>query len=178
MNRSAIISQDGLHRYELRREWARNLPPFVAGMLNPSKADAEVDDPTITRVVKRALSLGCGSIIVWNLGAGRATDPDDWKKMADPLGPENATYIRCILSECRRRSGIAFVGWGNHGSYRHLDLLAIQIAQEVDVELKCLGVTKSGQPKHPLYISAAQELVPWVSIVDDRKRKNDLGDFE
>ena len=42
---SAVISKCGLHRYLLERE--SRVKPLVFVMLNPSKADAEPDDPTI-----------------------------------------------------------------------------------------------------------------------------------
>src|SRR6266849_4341295 len=99
-------------------------------MLNPSKPDAAIDDQTIIRNWRRAEAMGCGSLIVWNLGAGRATDPDDWKAMADPIGPENDDHIRRVLSECRQRNGIAMAGWGAHGSFMDRDKIATKIAGE------------------------------------------------
>lgn len=161
VRKSAVISDCGLFRLELRREWDASLPPYVAGMLNPSTADGEQDDPTIIRSCRRAEMNGCGSLIVWNLGAGRATKPDDWKRMSDPIGPENDAYIRRILTECKARGGIATAGWGVHGSFMGRDRIAARIAREVGVQLYCLGVTKDGQPKHPLYVGYDQPLIPW-----------------
>src|SRR5437879_2939375 len=109
---SAIVSSCGAFRYELRRVWNPALPPFVSGMLNPSTADAHNDDPTIRRNRQRAEAMGFGSLIVWNLGAGRATQPSRWKRLKDPIGPENDEHIRRILVECRERGGMAIVGWG------------------------------------------------------------------
>ncbi len=162
MRKSAIISDCGLYRYELRRGWDDALPPYVLGMLNPSKADAEIDDPTIVRSCRRAEAMGYGALIVWNLGAGRATNPNDWKAMADPIGPENDAHIRRILIECRDRNGIASIAWGAHGSFRGRDRVALEIAVEVGVVFHCLGTTKSGQPRHPLYISNGQPLIKWI----------------
>src|SRR5260370_12242349 len=110
--KSAIISNCGQYRYELRRIWDNSLPPYVSGMLNPPTADGEIDDRTIIRNLQRAEALGCGSLIVWNLGAGRATKPKAWKAMVDPVGPDNDSHILRILSECLGRNGIAVVGWG------------------------------------------------------------------
>jgi len=161
VKKSAVISACGLYRYELRREWDDSLPPYVSGMLNPSKADGEIDDPTIIRNWRRAEANGYGSLIVWNLGAGRATDPRDWKSMPDPIGPENDAYIRRILAECRARQGLAVVGWGAHGTFMGRYKEAGKIATEIGIPLHCLGVTKDGQPKHPLYIATAQPFVEW-----------------
>jgi hypothetical protein len=161
IKRSAIISDDGLYRYEARRVWDISARPLVLGALNPSKADGEIDDPTMTRGMVRSERLGCGSLIVWNLGAGRATDPVDWLKMADPIGPENDAHIRRILIECRERDGIAVVGWGALGGTRSRDRIVCRIAAEVGVTFKCLGVTKFGQPRHPLYVAYSQPLIDW-----------------
>ncbi len=166
VRKSAIISDCGLYRYELRRIWDDALPPYVSGMLNPSKADAEIDDPTIIRNRRRADAMGCGSLIVWNLGAGRATDPDNWKSMADPIGPENDAHIRRILIECRERNGIATVGWGTHGSFRGRDCAVLKIAAETGVKFRCLGITKDGKPRHPLYVAHGQPLVEWTAAVE------------
>ena len=161
MKRSAILSECGIYRYELRRVWDDRLPPYVSGMLNPSTADHEVDDPTVIRNWRRADALGYGSLIVWDLGAGRATEPTVWLKMDDPIGPENDAHIRRVLTECRDRDGIAVVGWGALGGVRSRDIIVSKIAREVGVTFKCLGMTKFGQPKHPLYIANAQALVEW-----------------
>jgi hypothetical protein len=159
--KTAVISPCGNFRYVLRREWDDTRPPYVSGMLNPSIADAELDDPTITRNVRRAVALGFGSLVVWNLGAGRATDPNVWKAMRDPVGPDNDEYIRQILTDCRDRGGIAVVGWGNLGSFMRRDEVVLRIASDIGITFRCLGTTKNGQPRHPLYVSLGQPLMEW-----------------
>ena len=161
VKRSAVISECGTYRYELRRVWNDRLPPYVSGMLNPSTADHEIDDPTIIRNWRRAEAVGCGSLIVWNLGAARTTEPAKWRQMPDPIGPENDDHIRRILGECWRRSGTAVVGWGTLGSFMGRDKIARRIAAEAGVTLYCLGTTRDGQPRHPLYIANAQPLLKW-----------------
>ncbi len=161
MRKSAIISECSLYRYELRRTWDDSRPPYVSGMLNPSTADDKVDDRTIVRNIRRAEASGCGSLIVWNLGAGRATDPKVWKAMADPIGPHNDEHIERILTECRTREGIAVVGWGNEGSFMGRDKIAVQIAAKIGVVLHCVATNNGGQPKHPLYASYTTPLIPW-----------------
>jgi hypothetical protein len=44
---SAVISPDGVYRYQLRRYWDSDLPLCGWVMLIPSTADADTDDPTI-----------------------------------------------------------------------------------------------------------------------------------
>jgi hypothetical protein len=159
MVKTAIIVGDW--RYELRREWDSSLPPYVIGMLNPSRADHWIDDPTVVRCVERAKRLGYGSIIVWNLFAGRSPKPAVMKKMLNPIGPANDLHIVRILTECRRRNGIAVVGWGPHGSFKNRDRRVLELAKRVGVNFHCLGTTAEGYPRHPLYVSYDQPLVKW-----------------
>ncbi len=163
MLKTAIISDCGLYRYELRRIWDESLPPYVSGMLNPSTADDKIDDATITRNIRRAQLIGCGSLIVWNLGAGRATAPKTWKAMRDPIGPDNDGHIERILIECRDRNGVAVVGWGNHGVFKGRDKLVIALAHRVGIVFQCVAINAGGQPKHPLYAAYDDPLIPWFS---------------
>jgi len=130
-------------------------------MLNPSTADHEYNDPTIERCERRARALGFGSLVVWNLFAYRATDPVALRRQLDPVGPENNSFIEEILIENKSRNGKIVVGWGIHGQYlqRHIEVL--QMARVVDISLYCLGVTRGGQPRHPLYVSYRRELMFW-----------------
>lgn len=159
---SATFGEGGLHRYELRRVWNVKLPPLIMILLNPSKATHEVNDPTITRCIERAKRLGCGSLIILNAFAFRATQPEDMMAAADPVGPSNDTIIRCALSECQRKGGFAVVGWGIHGTFRNRDHEICQLAAEFEVPLKCLGVTAGGHPRHPLYVSYDKALEPYA----------------
>ncbi|WP_244222910.1 DUF1643 domain-containing protein [Cupriavidus lacunae] len=50
----AILSDCEQYRYRLWREWGRSSPGLGFIMLNPSTADHQVNDPTITRCLQRA----------------------------------------------------------------------------------------------------------------------------
>lgn len=142
---SAIMSDCGRYRYELRRLWDEALPPYVSIMLNPSTADHHKDDPTIRRNINRAMDMGFGSLVVCNLGAGRATNPMDWMQMRDPIGPENDHYIGRALQESRDRKGIAVAGWGTLGGFMDRDLAVKVMARGLSLDLYSLGVTLGGQ---------------------------------
>ena len=153
--RTAVISDDGLYRYRLERVWddARPALPFV--MLNPSTADALVDDPTIRRCVGFARRENAGGIIVCNLYAFRATSPADLWKARDPYGPQQDDELR-TLSEYARLTGMPIVcGWGIHGGSWNKPIMMLQTHSP---RLACLGRTKDGKPRHPLYVRADQPL--------------------
>jgi hypothetical protein len=85
VRKGADLSPDGVYRYSLSRSWDFRGGNLNIIMLNPSTADHEVDDPTITRCVERAKRLGFGGLVVTNLFAFRATYPVDLASARDPV---------------------------------------------------------------------------------------------
>lgn len=145
MVRRAQLSRCGTYRYTLERSWSSG--PRVAFVgLNPSTADAEVDDPTIRRCVGFARRWGFSGLLMVNLFAYRATDPDELLKLDrnTAIGPENDDVLRHVHVDAR----LTVSAWGAHPA-------AVVRAQEVEPLLRkfgVLGVTKSGAPRHPLYM--------------------------
>jgi hypothetical protein len=158
---SAVFSKCRNYRYRLDRSWDDSLPPLAFGMLNPSTADHEHNDPTIARCERRAVALGFGSLVVWNLFAFRATDPQMLKSQSDPVGPDNNRFIHEILIDNKARNGKVVVGWGALGRYLHRHVQVLDMANRLKIPFYCLGVTNSGQPRHPLYVSYEQEPMSW-----------------
>lgn len=152
--RNAVISDDLLYRYQLKRWWDDALPFALLWMLNPSKADAAKDDPTIRRCTYFVRRAGCGGFMVVNWFGLRATDPKELTSAADPIGPENDGWIRNSISLC---SGPIIAAWGAH------KIIAPRLPRLKSLmrnrEMFCLGTTKDGHPRHPLYVPNAQPLV-------------------
>lgn len=144
MKRTAIISDCGLYRYSLTREWDPELGRVLFVMLNPSTADARSDDPTIWRCIAFAMSWGFGSLEVVNLFAYRATCPHALVEVADPIGPENDRHI----GEAVDRANLVIAAWGCRGGLYRRDAAV----RPYMAAAKCLGVTKAGHPRHPLYV--------------------------
>lgn len=156
----AIISPCGTYRYHLWRRWDENLPTMCWVMLNPSTADASLDDPTIRRCIGFAKREGCGGISVRNVFALRATDPKELLSHPDPFGPENEAH----LMSARQVSllTILVLGWGAKiNSPRLRDYYRRAEAMMVMQDAKCFGVTKDGDPRHPLYLKGDAPLVKW-----------------
>jgi hypothetical protein len=152
---NADISVDGKYRYRLERRWS-DVPSLPFVMLNPSTADAEVDDPTIRRCVGFARREGAGGIIVVNLFGLRATDPNELSFADDPFGPQNEAAIRRVAQETAHTSMPIICAWGAHVS-RCADTLALRDLRAWGT-LKCLGKTKYGYPRHPLDVKGDQPL--------------------
>lgn len=147
---TVIISKCKKYRYWLERDTGipiKNACVFI--MLNPSTADAELDDPTIRRCRGFAERFQCGKLVVVNLFAYRATKPADLYKAKDPVGPENDKYI----SKALQMPGVLIGGWGANDTRDRVTKL-MELAAWRRVAICCLGKTKSGAPKHPLYLPA------------------------
>ena len=154
MERRADISNCQNYRYSLERIWDNNKPLVAFIGLNPSTADQTVDDNTIRRCINFAKSWGAGGIYMVNLFAYRATSPANMLKQDDPIGPENDEYLSQLPNKVEK----IIACWGNLGSYQGR---SNQVKDMLKTELFCLGLNKTGEPKHPLYIKSSAELIPF-----------------
>jgi len=148
--KDAYISEDGIYRYSLNRDWNEEFPMMLFVMLNPSTADAVVDDPTIRRCIGFAERENMGGIEVVNLFAFRATDPKDMKAAADPIGPENDIVIRQALEDAE----MVVCAWGNHGVYQGRSQAVLQLIRDEGHTPYSIGPCNGkgkGEPPHPLY---------------------------
>ena len=159
MVRAARISDCGRYRYVLMRRWNEDGPMLPFLMLNPSTADALVDDPTIRRCIGFARREGFGAIHVLNLYAWRATKPADCFAAPDPVGPQNDAYLTMEFQAAVTGMHPVVAAWGAHA--RPDRVAAVRALAPAALDLRCLGVTKDGHPRHPLYVSGSQPLVPW-----------------
>ena len=75
IKQSACLSKDEVYRYTLERTWNDEQERVLFIMLNPSKANANTGDQTITRCIKFADNWGYGGIVVGNLFALRSPKP-------------------------------------------------------------------------------------------------------
>lgn len=155
MNRWAVFDPERRWRYVLGREWAPALPTLAVVGLNPSFADHLQDDPTTRREVAFAARWGFGRLLKVNLFAFVSTDPMGLTEAADPIGPDNDRHIITSADE----ASLVLVAWGNGGELYGRDLAVTKLLGARP--LKCLGRTKDGQPRHPLYLKSETPLEDW-----------------
>lgn len=150
---------DGRHpeiwRYSLER-WLNDVGARTVLFcgLNPSTATHEVDDPTIRREVGFTQAWGFDRYVKVNVYAKRSTDPKALYTCAhDPVGPRNLRTLKTLMD----RAELIVAAWGAN----KLHPAAIEIAEMIlaDPRTKCLGLTKQGAPKHPLYLKKDSALV-------------------
>lgn len=162
----ARISLCQKYRFDLRRFWG-SAPYCLWIMLNPSTADARVNDRTISKIMGFSNRWGYGGLVVVNLFAFRATDPDELLLADDPVGPNNDHYIMSWATKPEIRD--VYVGWGSYGGIKGRGLQIGRALHAAGVEMKCLFINENGHPKHPLYV--ANDTVPKV-WTPDRIREN------
>ena len=137
MQGGAVIT--GNYRYLLWREWNSSNKTVTFIMLNPSRADAQINDPTITRCINFAKSWGYGRLEVVNLFAYRTHKPSLLKQATKPIGKDNDRYI----IESVEKSDRVILAWGNHGAWRQQDLYTLELLKNHN-HLCSLGITKRG----------------------------------
>ena len=164
MSSSAVISDDGLYRFELRRDvgiapvWQMEPRSVTWMMLNPSTADADVNDATIRRCMDfSGRWWGYEEMIVVNLMPIREVNPRRAKK-AHAVTPqdvidENLRYVRSAVMESKE----TILAWGSAGAgplaWAVWEVLRNLRRQNVSA----LGWTKNHQPSHPLYLKRSTE---------------------
>lgn len=159
IRRRALLSDKGTYRYWLARSWDPKLPGVAWVMLNPSKADAEIDDPTMLKVMTFSRNMAFGSCTVVNLAAYRSASPREMMRAQDPFGLENEVAIAAVLAPARA----VVVAWGANGEAskwpaKHRARLQKTKNLVLEHDWACLGMTKAGEPKHPLYLPYSTEL--------------------
>ncbi|MFK4809138.1 DUF1643 domain-containing protein [Devosia sp. ZW T5_3] len=155
----ATFSADGRYRQLMRRWTGETFPKryiLFIGM-NPSTADATVNDPTCAREWTFAQREGYSAMAKANVGDYRATDP---KMLLAPgvvaVSDANLPAIRAAAAEadfvvlCHGKLNKALAPAGK----------AIVEALKADgTELWCFGTNADGSPKHPLYLRLDTPLV-------------------
>jgi hypothetical protein len=129
-------------------------------MLNPNRADGVRDDPTIRRCIGFARAWGFGRLWVVNLFGYRARDPRDLRVAADPIGPDNDRHV----VRAARRGTIVVAAWGNAGAFGGRDREVIKLLRERARAIHCLGITRRGCPRHPLYLAQTVAPQPALSL--------------
>jgi len=145
----ALFSECRQYRYTLNRRIGFNETVCNFIMLNPSTADEEKSDPTVTRCIGFARRWGYGVLCVTNIFALRSTDPRILPSCLDPIGSDNNYWIGTMA----RQADKVIVAWGNWGATngRSSDIRALLS----DIPLYHLELTGKGEPGHPLYLPSS-----------------------
>lgn len=166
MDKGAVLSPCGLYRYYLYRSWDATKPRMGIIMLNPSTADAAIDDPTIRRVMSFAEGFGFGRVDVCNLFAYRATEPDELLTALcparEPRDPHANTLAVRMMCEAVDKIVIA---WGSHKAVydRGAGRGTVGVMRNWwGKKLYALKINQDGTPGHPLYLPGDSQLIEYT----------------
>lgn len=160
---AAQISDCGRYRQGLYRWWTGGdaFRAFEGDYLlwigmNPSTAGPFVDDPTVRKWQAFTRREGLGAMAVCNVMDWRATDPRALLDLDAPCSPDNVPLI--VRGAQRATKVIASWGVVHPKLAHHYDALLSALD---GIPLWCLGTTKAGHPRHPLYVRGDTPLVPF-----------------
>lgn len=165
---SAIISTCKLYRYRLEREVQAEGKVFAYFGINPSTADAIVDDATVRKWIGFSLRNGCSRFIVGNVFGFRSKDV---KRLAahtteTAQGPEWAVHFNQIIAD----ADVLVPCWGASDKIpRHLRGTFDTVIEQLLASNKPVlhfGKTAGGQPKHPQMLGYDTPLTPWSPAHD------------
>jgi hypothetical protein len=160
---SAILSSCGKYRYRLERTVRGRGETYGFFGVNPSTADATINDQTVKKWIGFTDRWNGGRFMVGNVFAYRATDVGELARAVDPVGPDNDLHLERIV----READILVPCWGKIDKVpRHLrgrfdDLIAMLCASGKPV--MHLGLNACGSPKHPQMLGYKTPLRPWVA---------------
>lgn len=158
---SAIFSECGLFRYRLEREGLPNGIVIAYFGVNGSTAGPIKPDHTVTKWRGFTLLNKGSRMIVGNLFAFCATDVRELATAVDPIGPDNDMHLAQIIAA----ADILVPSWGPRAKvpkrlrYRHDEVEAMLVAS--GKPMKCFGLSKSGDPLHPLMLAYDTPLIDW-----------------
>jgi hypothetical protein len=145
----AEFSKNRDHRYALWRRWHDKKPMVMFIGLNPSRANEEKTDPTITRIKNFAYDNGYGGFYMMNLFTYVTPYP---KNVVLSDFDTSLLWIRKVSKNCQ---DIVFA-WGAFIEARHRGKVLCNLYKAY-----CLGTNLDGSPKHPLYVKGNTKLQPY-----------------
>jgi hypothetical protein len=162
---SAILSPCGLYRYRLERHIHDDAGPVFAFFgVNPSTADARIDDATVRKWQGFVWRWKGPRFIVGNVFAYRATDVKELRRAMLPVGPDNFAHLERIAAD----ADVLVPCWGNRSKvsptlHHHFDK-TLTFLRSLGKPVRSFGLTASGDPKHPLMLGYDTVLQPFGGV--------------
>lgn len=145
---------EGPYRWSLTRRWGDGpLLPMVG--CNPSRADSEIDDPTIVRGAGFAWRWGYSGLLMLNrypFIASKMKDLHWWLANGGVHERKRACYRNDVkIRDFVRHQPVVMAVWGNLVPADDIrEWLFWFAAQGIEINWFCLGTTGNGAPKHPM----------------------------
>lgn len=166
---SAVISPCGLYRYRLERDQIEPITGVTSALqsqvvgffgVNPSTADANVDDHTVRKWIGFCRRWAVPRFVVGNAFAYRATDVASLAGAEDPFGPDIGEHTTRIIEDV----DILVPCWGDTSKVPPRLQFAFDVLLDALMSsgkpVLCFGTTRRGDPAHPLMLPYSCPLRP------------------
>ncbi|SMQ64630.1 hypothetical protein SAMN06295905_1021 [Devosia lucknowensis] len=155
----AVMSADGRYRQRMRRWLGETFPEryIVFIGMNPSTADATVDDPTCAREWTFARREGFSGMVKCNVGDYRATDPK--MLVASGISAVSPANLPMIRDAARGAARVVLCHGKLNKALAPAGRELVDTLRADGIDLWCFGSNGDGSPKHPLYLRADTPLV-------------------
>jgi hypothetical protein len=149
------------YRTVLRRWIGASFPTdFVLWVgMNPSTADASVNDPTIGREWEFTRREGYSGFVKVNVADYRATDPKAF--LGGDITPCSPANIGTILDWAGRASLVVLCHGKLNRGLTAAGRETVAALQGSGIAMVCLGNNADGSPRHPLYLRADTPFQPF-----------------
>ena len=146
----ARFSPCGRYRPLLIREFDAGEGSILWIGMNPSTAAGDVDDPTVRRETDFSRAWGFRRFVKANVMDYRATHPKDLT--APGVAPCSAENLSIIRAEAAGAGRIMLAFGALLPPLRRYGEDVVAALRADGRALFCLGLTKAGAPRHPLYM--------------------------
>ena len=153
MIKDSNFSSDRKYRYTLSRTWDSTKPKVLFIGLNPSIADENEDDATLTRCINFADSWGYGGLYMLNLFSFVDTYQEDLWMLDDPVGIETDQWIIKMTQQVDK----VILAWGNgpnNECFRNRVEAVLKLLHDNKITPYCIKKNGTGMPSHPLYLKS------------------------
>ena len=160
------------YRWILKRELLSGKKTIIFIGLNPSKANSFNNDMTLVRIINFCSRWDYKNIYIINLFGLISKSPIQLSKNKDPIGKNNDLIIlKSLKFWCENTNCDLWLGWGDKGKLNGRGFEVLKLIRNLS-NLKSneinhskrvfsLGLSKKGNPRHPLYMPNDSLLRPF-----------------
>ncbi len=167
-----MFSECNSYRWILKRDLSKGRKIVIFIGLNPSLANSVNDDRTLRRIINFSSEWNYRIIYVINLYGLISKSPLQLLKSKDPIGKYNDLFILALLEFWRKNIDCdLWLGWGDKGTLNNRDFIVLKLIKsfanlslsenDYSQRILCLGLSKKGNPRHPLYMPNESFLRPF-----------------
>lgn len=149
-------SQDMAKRYAYSQTWDASKPKVLWVMLNPGTGETEERRRnTLERCKLWSSEWGFGGLFIGNVFATRTKSAKELANQDKEPDQKNEAALRLLKAVATE----TVVAWGSKGRHHGRAKLLAPLLEGA----ACLGLTASGEPRHPLYVPKVTSRRTWGS---------------